>query len=54
MKIGQLGGLFGNYAIGYLNDRTHSLAFSFAFIALVYVLAGILILSLRPRNRVGV
>ncbi len=52
--IGQLGGLVGNFTIGYLNDRTHSLAFSFAFIALVYVVAGSLILSLRNRNRVNV
>jgi ACS family tartrate transporter-like MFS transporter len=46
-SIGQLGGLAGNYAIGFLNDRTHSLASSFAFIALVYVAAGSLVLCLR-------
>jgi predicted MFS family arabinose efflux permease len=46
-SIGQLGGLAGNYTIGYLNDRTHSLIASFTFIALVYVVAGGLILSLR-------
>jgi ACS family tartrate transporter-like MFS transporter len=45
-SIGQLGGFAGNYAIGFLNDQTHSLAASFAFIALVYVAAGGLILSL--------
>jgi ACS family tartrate transporter-like MFS transporter len=39
-SIGQLGGFAGNYAIGFFNDRTHSLAASFAFIALVYVGAG--------------
>jgi ACS family tartrate transporter-like MFS transporter len=49
-SIGQLGGFTGNYAIGFLNDRTHSLAASFAFIALVYVAAGGLILSLRVRR----
>ena len=49
-SIGQLGGLAGNYTIGYLNDRTHSLTASFAFIALVYVVAGSLILSLRIRD----
>jgi ACS family tartrate transporter-like MFS transporter len=48
-SIGQLGGFAGNYAIGYLNDRTRSLTASFAFIALVYVVAGSLILSLRIR-----
>jgi MFS transporter, ACS family, tartrate transporter len=53
-SIGQLGGLAGNYMIGYLNDRTHSLTASFAFIALVYVAAGSLILSLRIRDPIGV
>jgi MFS transporter, ACS family, tartrate transporter len=53
-SIGQLGGLAGNYMIGYLNDRTHSLAASFAFIAFVYVVAGSLILSLRIRDPIGV
>ena len=53
-SIGQLGGFAGNYAIGFLNDRSHSLAASFAFIALVYVAAGGLILSLRVREPAGV
>jgi MFS transporter, ACS family, tartrate transporter len=53
-SIGQLGGFTGNYAIGFLNDRTHSLAASFAFIALVYLAAGSLILSLRFRDPAGV
>ena len=53
-SIGQLGGFAGNYAIGFLNDRTHSLAASFAFIALVYAAAGGVILSLRVRDPVGV
>ncbi len=53
-SIGQLGGFTGNYAIGFLNDRTHSLTASFAFIALVYVVAGTLILSLRIRDPIGV
>jgi ACS family tartrate transporter-like MFS transporter len=53
-SIGQLGGFAGNYAIGFLNDRTHSLAASFAFIALVYVAAGGLILSLRVRHPIGI
>jgi len=46
-SLGQLGGFAGNYTIGFLNDRTHSLTASFAFIALVYVASGCLILSLR-------
>jgi MFS transporter, ACS family, tartrate transporter len=52
-SIGQLGGFAGNYAIGFLNDRTHSLAASFAFIALVYVAAGGLILTLRVHGPAG-
>jgi MFS transporter, ACS family, tartrate transporter len=53
-SLGQLGGFAGNYAIGFLNDRTHSIAASFAFIALVYVAAGGLILSLRVRHPAAV
>ena len=49
-SIGQLGGLAGNYLIGLLNDRTHSLAASFGFIALVYFVAAALILSLSVRR----
>jgi ACS family tartrate transporter-like MFS transporter len=52
-SIGQLGGFVGNYAIGFLNDRTHSLLASFAFIALVYVAAGGLVISLRIRDPIG-
>jgi MFS transporter, ACS family, tartrate transporter len=46
-SIGQLGGLFGNYTIGFLNDRTHSLTASFGVIAFVYLGAGSLIAYLR-------
>ena len=53
-SIGQLGGFAGNYAIGFLNDRTHSIAASFALIALVYVAAGGLVLSLRVRDPAGI
>jgi ACS family tartrate transporter-like MFS transporter len=49
-SIGQLGGLVGNYTIGFLNVRTHSLSASFGFVALVYVVAGGLILSLKIHN----
>jgi MFS transporter, ACS family, tartrate transporter len=52
-SIGQLGGLAGNYTIGFLNDRTQSLVASFGLIALCYVVAGSLILSLRIRARRG-
>jgi MFS transporter, ACS family, tartrate transporter len=46
-SIGQLGGLAGPYIIGFLNDRTHALTASFGFIALVYVAAASVILSLK-------
>lgn len=46
-SVGQLGGFAGNYTIGVLNDRTHSLAPSFVFIGVVYLLSGTLIVSLR-------
>jgi ACS family tartrate transporter-like MFS transporter len=51
-SIGQLGGLAGPYVIGFLNDRTHSLTASFGFIALVYIAAASLILSLKIRDPV--
>ena len=49
-SLGQLGGLFGNYTIGLLNDRTHSLVASFGFIALAYAVSGNLVLRLRTRR----
>jgi ACS family tartrate transporter-like MFS transporter len=52
-SVGQLGGFIGNYAIGSFNDRTHSLTTSFLFIAVVYFVAGGLILSLRVRGSSG-
>jgi MFS transporter, ACS family, tartrate transporter len=50
-SVGQLGGFAGNYAIGFLNLRTHTLTASFGFIAVVYVVAGLLVLTLRVRTR---
>ena len=49
-SVAQLGGFAGPYVIGFLNDRTHSLIASFGFIALAYVAAGSLILSLKIRD----
>lgn len=49
-SIGQLGGFFGPYLIGILNDRTHSLTASFTFIALSYIGAATLISCLRVRD----
>ena len=51
-SIGQLGGLAGPWAIGFLNDRTHSLTASFGLIAMVYFGAGTLMLGLRVENPV--
>jgi len=49
-SIANLGGLAGPYTIGFLNDRTHSLTASFGFIAIVYVAAASLLLSLKIRD----
>jgi predicted MFS family arabinose efflux permease len=49
-SISQLGGFAGPYVIGFLSDRTHSLSAGFGFIALAYVAAGSLVLSLRIRH----
>jgi ACS family tartrate transporter-like MFS transporter len=49
-SVGLIGGLVGPWAIGFLNDRTHSLTSGFALIALVYIAAGSVILSLRVEN----
>jgi MFS transporter, ACS family, tartrate transporter len=49
-SIGQLGGFAGNYLIGFLNDRTHSLTASFGLIALAYFVSASMILSLKTRH----
>jgi MFS transporter, ACS family, tartrate transporter len=46
-SVGQTGGLAGPYVIGFLNQRTHGLRASFGFIAVMFLLAGGLILGLR-------
>jgi hypothetical protein len=53
-SFGQLGGLAGPAAIGFLNVRTHSIAASFGLIALAYVAAGGLLLRLKIRNPLDV
>jgi MFS transporter, ACS family, tartrate transporter len=50
-SVSQLGGFAGPYVIGYLNDRTHSLRAGFGFIALAYLAAAGLVLSLRIHYR---
>jgi len=49
-SAGQCGGFVGPYVIGLLNDRTHSLTASFAFIGLVYLAAAAFTLTLNVRN----
>lgn len=49
-SAGQCGGFAGPYVIGLLNDRTHSLTASFAFIGLVYLAAAAFTLTLNVRN----
>jgi len=49
-SVGQLGGLAGPAAIGFLNVRTHSLATGFWLIALAYVAAAALLLCLKIQN----
>jgi ACS family tartrate transporter-like MFS transporter len=46
-SVSQLGGFAGPYLIGFLNDRTHSLAAGLGFIALAYLAAGSLVLRLK-------
>jgi MFS transporter, ACS family, tartrate transporter len=46
-SLGQLGGLAGPYTVGYLNDRTGSLAAAFGFIGMCYLIAGILVSFVR-------
>jgi ACS family tartrate transporter-like MFS transporter len=49
-SAGQCGGFAGPYVIGLLNDRTHSLTASFAFIGLVYLAAAAFTMTLNVRN----
>jgi ACS family tartrate transporter-like MFS transporter len=49
-STGQLGGLAGPFLIGFFNQRTHSLTTSFACVALAYVAASALVLTLKIRN----
>ena len=53
-SFGQLGGLAGPAAIGFLNVRTHSLTAGFGLIALSYVAAAALLLCLKIQNPLDV
>jgi MFS transporter, ACS family, tartrate transporter len=48
--FGQTGGLVGPYIIGFLNDRTHGLTASFAFIATAYFISASLVPSVGKEN----
>ena len=52
VSVSQLGGLIGPYIIGFLNDKTHSLTPSFAFIALLHLAAGMLVLGTKVQQPV--
>jgi len=49
-SMGQIGGVFGPKLIGFLNMRTHGVTASLAFIAVAYLVAGGLMLSLKIRD----
>jgi ACS family tartrate transporter-like MFS transporter len=49
-SMGQLGGFFGPKLIGVLNMRTHGVTASLGFIAMAYLVAGSLMLTLRIRD----
>jgi hypothetical protein len=49
-SLGQLGGFAGSNGVAFLNNRTHSLAASFAFLALAYLGAAALVVVLRVPN----
>lgn len=49
-SLGQCGGFAGPFVIGLLNDTTHSLNASFAFIGLAYLAAGAFTLTLKVRD----
>jgi len=50
VSVSQLGGIVGPYVIALLNDKTHSLTFGFAFIALTYLAAASLVLFIRVQQ----
>lgn len=48
--IGHMGGFVGPYAIGYLNDRTGSLAAAFVFIGVCYLMAASIVPVVKIRS----
>ena len=49
-SVGQLGGLVGPYAVGYLNDRTGSMMAAFVFIGMCFLLAASVVPLIHIRN----
>jgi ACS family tartrate transporter-like MFS transporter len=52
--IGHMGGFVGPYAVGYLNDRTGSLAAAFVFIGVCYLMAASVVPVVKIRSPITV
>jgi ACS family tartrate transporter-like MFS transporter len=52
-SISQIGGFAGPYAVGLLNEKTHTVIAGFGFIALAYIAGRSLILRVRVVNPVA-
>ena len=48
--VGHMGGFFGPYIVGWLNDRTHSLTAGFSFIGVCYVIAAAFVARLAAHG----
>jgi len=48
--VGNLGGVIGPVAVGWLKDTTHSFAGGLYFIAIVTAMAAILVMATGPRH----
>ncbi|QAA21604.1 MFS transporter [Sporolactobacillus terrae] len=48
--VGNFGGFFGPYAIGWLNDATESITIAMYFLAAVLILTGLIVISLRGKT----
>jgi len=52
-SLGNLGGFFGPYVVGYLNARTNSFMAGMLYLSTSAIIGGLLILTLRARNARG-
>lgn len=48
--VGNFGGFFGPYAIGWMNDATHSKTLAMYFLAIVLILTGMVVISLKGKK----